>query len=493
MLSSYGATFSALVIEDDADTRANLQDILELDDWRVETAGTAREVLSRSNWSDISVVILDRKLPDGDAEQLLPEIKRLAPRASIIIVTGYADLNDAILALRYGAADYLLKPINPDALRASVSRIVEQKRTENALRESQQRMQQERDFAESLIQTARMIVLLRDIEGRIVRFNPYLEEISGYTLEEVRDANFCDKFLPEPDREPFRELFRIAIEAGRLDWIGPILTKDGRVRQIQWSAKTLTDNAGQTLGLLSCGQDITDLEQAQQKVVQSERLAAIGQMMAGLAHESRNALQRSKACLEMLALEVEDRPAALDLIARIQRAQDHLNTLYEEVRQYAAPITLRREPCDLGELWREAWADLDHMHTGKNIRLREGPGRTDLCCKIDRFSIHQAWRNILENAIQVSGERAQITIQCAEATREGRAAVRIHFVDEGRGMAADQRKRIFEPFFTTKTKGTGLGMAIAHRIISSHGGSIDVADRGGPGAEIIVVLPRDAE
>jgi signal transduction histidine kinase len=367
MLASDRSTCRALVIEDDADTRANLQDILELDDWWVEAASTAQEVLHRTDWSDISVVILDRKLPDGNAEQLLPEIRRRAPQAAVIVVTGYADLNDAILALRHGAVDYLIKPINPDALRASVSRILEQKQMEVALHETQQ------------------------------------------------------------------------------------------------------------------------------KVVQSERLAAIGQMMAGLAHESRNALQRSKACLEMLALEVEDRPSALDLVARIQRAQDHLTMLYEEVRQYAAPINLNRESCDLSESWRETWADLAHLHTLKNIRLCEHYGEIDLCCQIDRFAMGQVWRNILENAIHVAAEGGQITVHCAELAINGRAAVRIGIADEGPGMTADQRKRIFEPFFTTKTKGTGLGMAIAQRIVSSHGGTIGVADRDPPGAEIIVVLPRDVE
>jgi two-component system sensor kinase FixL len=216
-------------------------------------------------------------------------------------------------------------------------------------------------------------------------------------------------------------------------------------------------------------------------------------MMAGLAHESRNALQRSRACLEMLALEVEDRPEALDLVARIDRAQDYLATLYEEVRQYAAPIKLQHKLCDLGQVWRETWADLAHLHTDKRIQLREQCGDTDSSCSVDRFTIGQVWRNILENAIHFSPEGARVEIRCAETALARRAAVRISFIDEGPGMNAEQRKRVFEPFFTTKTKGTGLGMAIAHRIISTHGGTINAADRDSPGAEIVVVLPRDAE
>jgi CheY-like chemotaxis protein len=106
-----------LVIEDDTDTQANLCDILELDAHRVETAASIVEALNRANWADYSAILLDRLLPDGNAEELLPRLKELAPDAVILVVTGYADLGGAIAALRLGAADYILKPVNADALK----------------------------------------------------------------------------------------------------------------------------------------------------------------------------------------------------------------------------------------------------------------------------------------------------------------------------------------------------------------------------------------
>src|SRR5215510_2758545 len=221
-----------LVIDDDADTRANLRDILELDGYHVETAGAIAEALNRASWSEFSAILLDRKLPDGSAEELLPRLKQLAPWAAIMIVTGYADLEGAINAIRQGAADYITKPINPELIRNRLAHVAERKRA----------------------------------EAEIARLN----------------------------------------------------------------------------------------EQA----LQNERLAAIGQMMTGLAHESGNALARSQSCLEMLALEVHDRPEALDLIARIQKAQDHLRQLYEDVRGYAAPLRLEREVWDVSGVWRQAWANL---------------------------------------------------------------------------------------------------------------------------------------
>src|SRR4051812_15634818 len=111
-----------LVIEDDRDALANLRDILELDGHRVTGATSFKEAADRRAWSEYSVILLDRKLPDGSADTLLPHIQAAAPHAAVIIITGYADLDGTITALRSGAADYLLKPINPDLLRAAVGR-----------------------------------------------------------------------------------------------------------------------------------------------------------------------------------------------------------------------------------------------------------------------------------------------------------------------------------------------------------------------------------
>src|SRR5207248_6032007 len=128
---------------------------------------------------------------------------------------------------------------------------------------------------------------------------------------------------------------------------------------------------GVSIGLLAVGHDVTELRRAQEKVLQSERLAAIGQMVAGLAHESGNALARSQSCLEMLAWEVEDRPEALRLIDRIQKAHDHLKQLYDEVRSYAAPLKLEREPWDLSVVWRQTWEHLAVMRQQREVHFRE--------------------------------------------------------------------------------------------------------------------------
>jgi signal transduction histidine kinase len=145
--------FTVLVVDDDADTRSNLCDVLELDSYRVESAGSVSETLARGDWSRIGAVLLDRQLPDGTAEELLPQLRRLAPDAAVMVITGFADVPTTIAAFRLGAADYVLKPINPDELRARLGRIAEHRRDRMALRE---RTEELRATTQQLWQAARL-------------------------------------------------------------------------------------------------------------------------------------------------------------------------------------------------------------------------------------------------------------------------------------------------------------------------------------------------
>jgi PAS domain S-box-containing protein len=473
-----------LVVDDDADTRSNLCDILELDNFQVETAGTVAEVLKRGSWDAISAVILDRRLPDGNAEDLLPRLHQLAPQTAILIVTGYADLQGAIAALRQGAADYILKPINADALRASLARIAERRRLTLAKERSETAFR-------TLVEAAPCLIAILRADHTVAYFSPFAEELTGYRAAEVLGDNYVTRFLCGDCQAVVRDhLQRVLAGTPVRGFENPIHGHDGSPRWLIWNAQLLPDYEGAP-AILMVGQDITALKRAQERTLQAERLAAIGQMMTGLAHESGNALARSQACLEMLAMEVEDRPEALNLVARIQKAQNHLQQLYSEVRNYAAPLKLERQMHSVGSIWRQAWSNLADQRQGRAATLHEHTDNVDLVCQVDPFRLEQVFRNILENALAACKDPVEITVTCSADVLEGQPALRIAVRDNGLGLSAEQRQRIFEPFFTTKTKGTGLGMAIAQRIVEAHGGQIAVgAPTAGPGAEIQLLLPR---
>ena len=178
-----------------------------------------------------------------------------------------------------------------------------------------------------------------------------------------------------------------------------------------------------------------------ERALQNERLAAIGETMTGLVHESRNALQRARACLEMLAVEIADRPGALNLVERIQHAQNDLHQLFEEVREYAAPIQLQLQKCNLADIWRQAWQDLSGLLEEKKLRLVESTHGLGLECSVDPFTLRHAFRNILENAIQASPPGSRVEIALRTATVNGQEGLQITISDQGPGISAEIRTR----------------------------------------------------
>jgi PAS domain S-box-containing protein len=343
----------------------------------------------------------------------------------------------------------------------------------------------------ALVEAAPCMIVILSRDHRILYFNRFAEEVTGYGTDAVLGKDYFTTFLPDEYRRAVAEdIQRVFCVAAARGFEHPVLREDGTRRSMIWNAERLAEYKGEP-AVLVVGQDITSLKRAQDQALQSERLAAIGQMMTGLAHESGNALARSQSCLEMLQWEVEDRPEALGLIKSIQKAQDHLQQLYEEVRGYAAPIKLEREIWDLRAIWQQAWANLALMRQGRETALREEMAGLDLHCAVDHYRLEQVFRNILENALTACPGAVDIVVHCSEASLNGYKSLRIGVRDNGPGLTPEQKQRIFEPFFTTKTKGTGLGMAIAKRIVDAHGGQIAVGPGSVGGAEIIITLPRD--
>lgn len=236
--------------------------------------------------------------------------------------------------------------------------------------------------------------------------------------------------------------------------------------------------------------DITETERRRHRALQEERLAAIGQMITGLAHESRNALQRIRACTEMLEFDLESNTSALELLSRIGRAQDDLQRLFDEVRGFAAPLQLERQSCRVSSIAEEAWDALFSLSQGRDTRLTVIPGPACESFWGDRFRLVQLFRNLFENSLAACADPVRVEVQCSPVREEGMEMVEIRIRDNGPGVSEEARSRVFEPFFTTKTKGTGLGMAIAQRIADAHGGRLTLAESTGSGAEFVLHLPR---
>jgi PAS domain S-box-containing protein len=355
-----------------------------------------------------------------------------------------------------------------------------------------------------------------------VYFSPYAERLTGWPAEDVLAERFIDLFADNSASDD-------AAQAGSEAWSSalqslpmndcemPIRTRDGAQRWLAWNALHLDDFDGQT-AILAVGHDVTEKRRSAERLLQAERLAAIGHTITGLAHESRNALQRIHSCTEMLEFEVEGNEEAMQLIRRSQKAQDDLTRLFDEVRSFAAPISLERSLCEIDHIWREAWQLVQGDCQGRDARLDEDLQTQHRRVSVDRFRLVQVFRNLFENSLAACSNPVRIQIHCRCLAKErdlerekgepevgGRIPaplphrlelpscdrLEIRVRDNGPGLALRAQREVFEPFFTTKTKGTGLGMAIARRILDAHGGTIVVGDVVAPGAEFVLTLPLE--
>jgi two-component system, LuxR family, sensor kinase FixL len=343
----------------------------------------------------------------------------------------------------------------------------------------------------SVLATAVDAIITIDDHGLIRHVNASACRMFGYASDELIGRN-VSCLMPPPYRDEHDQYLLNYVRTGEAKIIGigrEVVgrRKDGSVMPIHLAVSE--SSFGRQRLFTGIVRDITELKNAQQKLIQSERLAAIGQMVTGLAHESRNALQRSRAFQDMLELELEGNSEQLGLVRQTQQALQELQQLYEEVRGYAAPIKLELSPCDPVELCQGTWDNLSAQHAAREIRFRSDSLDANGQCLCDCRRIQQVFRNILENAIVVSPEGGEITLSTRSCELDGGPALRMAIRDQGPGLSSEQAARIFEPFYTTKTRGTGLGMAIARRIVEAHGGVIGLGEASQAGAEVVVTLP----
>jgi two-component system sensor kinase FixL len=342
----------------------------------------------------------------------------------------------------------------------------------------------------AILNTAIDAIITIDQHGLIETVNQATTQMLGYAEEELVGQN-VSMLMPEPYKSAHDSYLENYVETGlkKIIGIGREVVgrrKDGTTFPIHLAVSEF-DSAGRRMftGII---RDISDLKHTQQRLVQSARLAAIGQMVTGLAHESRNALQRAQAFLDMLALDLADQPEQVDLTRRTQGALKDLYRLYEEVRNYAAPIQLECRPCDIVSVCEKVWDYLDEAHKPKFIQLNT-PTSGEFKPSVDVHRIEQVIRNIFENAIEACPEHALVTVNCEETVIRDQSAIRLSFEDTGPGLTTEVRKRLFEPFFTTRQRGTGLGMAICERMVQAHRGTISADSNVEVGTRIVVVLP----
>ncbi len=351
----------------------------------------------------------------------------------------------------------------------------------------------------TILETAVDGIITIDFHGIIHSVNPAAERMFGHPPGELVGQN-VSVLMPAPDSQQHDGYIAQYLKTGQPRIIGIGREVTGRRNDgSEFPVDLAVSEVGTGTPRLFTGiiRDISDWKIAQHQLVEAERLAAIGEAMAGLAHESRNALQRSQINVEKLARLVADQPDASELINRLQRAQDHLHLLYEEVCEYAAPVRIDATPHAIDSVLADAWAELTPLRHGRDVRLLEHhqsgtmPDDGTLVCEVDAFRIRRVFRNILDNSLSACTDPVAIDVRYSSTLLDNQPALKISIADNGPGLNHDEKQRIFEAFYSTRTRGTGLGMAMSMRVIEGHRGRLEVAPDGDAiGAELWITLSR---
>jgi PAS domain S-box-containing protein len=395
--------------------------------------------------------------------------------------------------------------ITTSALRSADNEIIgalEIFRDRTERRQLWEKLREERDRARQYLSVARVIIVALNCEGEITLINQKGCDVLGYKEEEIIGKNWFDLCVPEQQRHEVREVFVRLIkgEIGIAEYYeNMILTRAGEERIIAWHNTLLTDKSGAITGTLSSGEDITERKRTEAELIRSEKLASLGQLAAGVAHEVNNPLAGILVYIKLLlkkyannALQCEDTQKQLEKIEKeTERCSRIIKNLLDFSRQSEA--TLR--PVDMNKAVEATLAIVGHQIALENIVLEKRLGRYLPCVLGDFDQIQQALMNIMLNAAQAmpNGGNLTISTSIAKGVKIGDAAgdtIRIDIKDTGVGIPKENLNRLFTPFFTTKEKGkgVGLGLSVVHGIVERHGGKIEIDSNPGSGTTFSVYL-----
>jgi PAS domain S-box-containing protein len=358
--------------------------------------------------------------------------------------------------------------------------------------EAQLAVQRERDFVNSLIDTAGALIMALDVRGQVVRFNPAAESLTGYETAELADRPYWEVMAPPDGQRQVRDMYE-AIIAGdpqgqaEATWV----TKNGDEIIIAWHISALRDPDGQLSGMVAIGIDVTQQRILERQAMATERLRALGQVSGGVAHDLNNMLAGIMGPADLMLMDETDPERERALNAILAAAKRGAETVRRIQRFSKARTDLDKQEFDLREMaddviftLRPRWRD-GAQKQGITLQvLNEVPA--GITVHASAGEIGNVLMNLIVNACEAMPAGGQITVTGQQLDDLVEFQVR----DNGVGMSSETVEQIFQPFYSTKgADNSGLGLAVIHGIILRHGGNINVDSLPGEGTTFTITLP----
>jgi len=318
--------------------------------------------------------------------------------------------------------------------------------------------------------------------------NEAAERIFGFTREEVAGRHYIEVF--EGFKGVRDALDRIYDDPAAANTLETGISRPGAEpipAAITWSALTSESDGSRTI--IVNIQDLTDVKRIERQLRRSQRLAALGTMAAGVAHEVRNPLGGIRGASQLLARETAGNEKITEFLDVIVREVDRLDGAVEQLLDLARPTEVEMAPTGVADVIARALAVVRSQLDAAGVRVEENHSAGSARISGNAGRLTQVFLNLFLNAMQAMPDGGTLSIETREEKTEGMPAVVVEVSDTGQGMSRQTLEHIFMPFYSDRESGTGLGLAISHRIIEEHDGSIDVTSEPGKGATFTISLP----
>ena len=368
------------------------------------------------------------------------------------------------------------------------SRLSERRYSGVQLEEATKTIANLRVLHERIVESIRSGLITSDLEGNIYSFNTAASEITGYSADEMQGRSIYSLF---GDIKQSIDLSLGSVETGEPTprFEADLITPEGFAVRIGYSISQLYSEDNTASGLIITFQDLTEIRSMEESIRRKDRLAAVGRVGAGLAHEIRNPLGAMRGAIQVLEANTPPESIQADLMGIILRESDRLNSIISNFLSYAKPRVGDFTEVDICEAVRETIKLLRHSPdlTPKH-ELEAALPPLPIFISADTTQLKQVFWNLARNSINAmpGGGKLFIRLETIPNNR-----IRIEFEDTGVGMSPERVEQLFEPFSNSTTGGTGLGLSIVYQIIRDHNGTINVRSHEGEGTVITIVLPRE--
>jgi PAS domain S-box-containing protein len=338
----------------------------------------------------------------------------------------------------------------------------------------------------SVVESVDDCIFTTDVDGRVITLNPAGQRLLERTLSSGLSSL---DVLDESDRRRVGPAILAAVSEGR-PWRGAVtgLTRSGRAFPAHLAISCVFDAQRRVLGTVGVLRDLTELVATQQRLLQREKLASLGEMAAGVAHEIRNPLGGIKMATTLLSSGAIDDPRISQEMAQsVLAGIAEIETIIADLLDYARETRLDCQPYALGRILAPVVdaAAADARQRGVALSAR-GLDR-ELVASVDGQRLRQVVSNVIRNAVDATEHVPGGWVEVRLHRRADGAVIEV--TDNGGGIRPEHREKIFLPFFTTKPTGTGLGMAIVKKLMDLHGGEIEIDSAPGRGTSVRLLLP----